>query len=144
MPHKFKRSQSDFRRKPPTNMIPSHEIKSWLVLYSTKRTMQTVIELTLPLQTAASLSLSFMKKCCCVCRRWLDERNWRALFTLTGHRDKHPDRLSALAGVPINRYTVLSGSTLVFVTVIVSWSDVWNVACPTVARVWWRVQQQQI
>ena len=25
---------------------------------------------------------------------------------LTGHRDKLPDHLSALAGVPINRYTV--------------------------------------
>ena len=68
--------------------------------------MQIVIELTLPLQTAASSSLSFVKKCRRVCGRWLDDRNRRALFMLMGHRDKLPDHLSALAGVPINRYTV--------------------------------------
>ena len=68
--------------------------------------MQIAIELTLPFQSAASSSLSFVNKCRRICGRWLDDRNRRALFTLTGHCDKLPDHLSALAGVPINWYTV--------------------------------------
>ena len=33
----------------------------------------------------------------------MDDRNLRALFTHMDYRDKLPDHLSALAGVPINR-----------------------------------------
>lgn len=61
-----------------------------------------------------------MKKCCCICRRSLVERNQRGLFTHVGHHDKFPDRHSALTRVSINR-NKLSGFRLVFVTMIASW-----------------------
>ena len=48
----------------------------------------------------AAPSLSVVKQ---YCRRSADERSRRALFTHAGRRDKLPDRLSALTGVPIDQ-----------------------------------------
>ena len=46
---------------------------------------------------------SIVKQCCRVCGRSVDERSRRSLFTYAGRRDKLPDRLSALTGVPIDQ-----------------------------------------
>ena len=46
---------------------------------------------------------SIVKQCYRVCERSVDERSRRSLFTHAGRRDKLPDRLSALTGVPIDQ-----------------------------------------
>ena len=51
----------------------------------------------------AAPSLSVVKQYCRVCGRSADEQSRRALFTHAGRRDKLPDRLSALTGVPIDQ-----------------------------------------
>ena len=52
---------------------------------------------------ALSVSPTYEKQWCRACRRSVDNRNGRALFTHAGYQDELPDHLSALAEVPINR-----------------------------------------
>ena len=49
----------------------------------------------------------YVQQWCRICGRSVDDRNLRALFTHMDYRDKLPDRLSALDGVPINREDLL-------------------------------------
>ena len=46
---------------------------------------------------------SFIKKCCRVCGRSVDERSRRTLFSTAGLRDKLSERLSTVTGIPIGR-----------------------------------------
>ena len=62
--------------------------------------MQIVIELTLPLQTAASSSLPFVKK------EMAGRSKLESAVYAYGSSRQNSQHLSALAGVPINRYTV--------------------------------------
>ena len=48
------------------------------------------------------VSYMYMWQWCRAYGRLVDNRNWRALFTHMGYRDKLPDHLLALAWVPIN------------------------------------------
>ena len=49
-----------------------------------------------------SVSSTYVKQWCRACKRSVDNRNGKALFTHAGYQDELPDHLSALAEVPIN------------------------------------------
>ena len=66
--------------------------------------MQIVIELTYFATPDCGVGVSFHREEVLSHLREMAGRSKSesAVFTLTGHRDKLPDHLSALAGVPIN------------------------------------------
>ena len=53
----------------------------------------------------------YMQQWCHICRRSVDDRNLRALFTHMDYRDKLPDRLSALSDFYANISAKLSTGT---------------------------------
>ena len=98
MPHKFKRSQSDFRTN--ANVMPSR-VTSNIQHKSNHADCYRAYFATPDCGVLVSFLLEEVHSC--LREMALDEQNRRAL---SGHCDKLPDHLSALAGVPINRYTV--------------------------------------